>query len=255
MRRWGWRRPLGEYLLIVAGVLTALGLEAWVGHQRDRAAERGYLERLHADLAADTLEIGIRERYLDRVTEYGIVTLRMLAGESPQGWSAPALVDAAHQASQISPWTPQRFTYMDLVSTGRVGVLRDVSLRAELARYYARVDSYSPLLNGAPVYRDRERRLIPWDAQRAIPQECPALSRRAEARPCELAIDPERARRILDDLRSDPALAGDLHRWLSEIVVIHNIYETELLALALPLLARLESPGAESSDTPRVIDR
>jgi hypothetical protein len=44
------KRVLGELLLIVAGVLSALALDSWWEDQQDRQEETGYLEQLLLDL-------------------------------------------------------------------------------------------------------------------------------------------------------------------------------------------------------------
>ena len=53
-RRWDWRPKLrwfgAEYLIVVLGVLTAVGINAWWQGRQDVAQEQVYLRQLVADL-------------------------------------------------------------------------------------------------------------------------------------------------------------------------------------------------------------
>lgn len=48
------KRLLSEFVIIVFGVLAALGVDEWRGIRQDRLAERQYVQRLIADLVRDS---------------------------------------------------------------------------------------------------------------------------------------------------------------------------------------------------------
>jgi hypothetical protein len=52
-----WPRLVAEFLVIVVGVLVALGVDQWVQDRQDRALEAEYLERLLADVRYDLDEL------------------------------------------------------------------------------------------------------------------------------------------------------------------------------------------------------
>ena len=48
-----WARMIGEFTIIVVGVLVALALDQWASSRADRVTEAEYLTALVADLEAD----------------------------------------------------------------------------------------------------------------------------------------------------------------------------------------------------------
>jgi hypothetical protein len=62
------RRLVGEFLVIVIGVLVALAVDDWRDYRNERALEAHLLERLREDLRADAGDLAIAESVLRRRT-------------------------------------------------------------------------------------------------------------------------------------------------------------------------------------------
>ena len=64
--KFDWSRALGEFLIIVVGVLAALAVDEWRGERESRKLESAYLARLQADIKRDvdefTVEISVMEK-------------------------------------------------------------------------------------------------------------------------------------------------------------------------------------------------
>lgn len=132
------RRLIRDFLLIVAGVLTALGLESWNSARLDRRVELQYLTALANDLRAHIA------RYDDWATAFD--RQRQLTG-TIWSWANGSPPAATYQPGQILLWMrlggqyhpntrlPDG-AYHDLVNSGRLGLIRDRTLREALVGYH-----------------------------------------------------------------------------------------------------------------------
>lgn len=137
-RAGSWPGALAELLLIVAGVLIALGVDSWREERRDATLSRTYMERLEEDLVADSASYWF-DLTLLRVKVHGLETLRGLieTGRLPdtltvEGFIGPLFVTRFQGTAQ-----PASATFDELVSTGRLELIPSADLRASLLEYYA----------------------------------------------------------------------------------------------------------------------
>jgi hypothetical protein len=150
-----WGRLLAEFLVIVLGVLVALGVDDW----RQASADKELGEHLVARIAQDLDEdLGELERVTLRAQRRIWLTdavLWDLEGEAgslatsfPEG-TADAVGDCIPTCDPYSPeFSPLSVlgmftqfdltdgTYREVLSTGSLRVFQDLQLRAELAAYY-----------------------------------------------------------------------------------------------------------------------
>jgi hypothetical protein len=132
-----WRGALREFVVIVAGVLAALGAQAWWEGREERGRERDYLAQLHADTREN-------ERRLDDA----------IAVDSAAGRAAERLTAALYGPGPLPPadtvlrwigdrtlassdFQPLSGTYGALLATGDIRLIRTDSLRALLVAYDA----------------------------------------------------------------------------------------------------------------------
>ncbi|WP_412069190.1 hypothetical protein [Rubrivirga sp. IMCC43871] len=197
-RRWDWRPTLrwfaAEIVVVVAGVLIALALNAWWGSRQDAARERAYLRGVLAELQATEAEL---------MGE--IATSRDLFGDAQRVHQAYFLASPPPVDSLQAWW---RFSHSDpeptfgtlraLIGTGDLTLIRDDSVRAALvwigerAGYYdvrlrrweekvlASLDVLAPMTFAQKTARWAERGRPPadldgsgtWgDAVRSLPAE------------------------------------------------------------------------------------
>ena len=142
------QRLIGEFLIIVLGVLAALAVDQWRQGAQERALEVEYLVRLERDLlrdsasAATTLDGTNRGRAsLDRALEL-IDTSGVLD-------SVGTYVSVAVGAPPPLATQP---TFDELLSTGSLRLIRDLETREAILAYYER-SSYA--LEQIYAVRDR----------------------------------------------------------------------------------------------------
>lgn len=136
----GWRGALREFMVIVAGVLAALGAQAWWENRQEREREHAYLVQLFADTREN------ERRLAEAIAEdsvSGLATARTLTALEGSG-PTPApdtLVQWISLAGRASDFKPLTGTYRALLGTGDLRLLRNDTLRALLVTYAASMDS------------------------------------------------------------------------------------------------------------------
>jgi hypothetical protein len=140
---------LGELVVIVLGVLIALGVDDWRATREERRTEAYYLDALARDLAVDTLEIHRLLADLDSVTIAGH-TLALL-WKDPRIYPLPDhLANARVEWSRapgmlytrLGDFQSSRATYDQMIAAGDLKVVRSSRLREELANYYLGVERH-----------------------------------------------------------------------------------------------------------------
>lgn len=154
-----WRLLLGEFVVIVVGVLLAL----WVDQLREARAnaelEVEYVESLVTDLDADLAQFDSTEAWMRR-SETAAATVLALYKGSPPTENVADLVAAVETAGwQYFP-SITRNTIDDLRSTGNLRLIRDPALRRAIASYYATLE-----VVGVPLADMRDRIWAQYDAR------------------------------------------------------------------------------------------
>ena len=199
LARQDWAAVAIELVVVVVGILIALGVGQWAEQRSERQRERLSLERLHDDLqieyAVATSAEGWARVRLEAIEKLADLTAHPEhAGLDPS--SVPLAIETASWRSfpQVSA-----FVYNELQDTGQMRLIRSFELRRGLADHYGRLGtdarigedraaevrfeaatagllSVDELL--AIERRPGERRMLPTQPARAL-----ALARAFAARP------------------------------------------------------------------------
>lgn len=118
-------------------------------------------------------------------------------------------------------------------------MIRGEVLRSKLANYYT--NSINPTLTIRPAYREHVRERIPISVQLHIWRNCydSTAAGVQVLLDCEPPVSEERAAGIVDAIRADPVLMGELTYWVSTLEVGAQIIRSqETLATELRELVR-----------------
>ena len=157
--RVNWRFLLGEFVVIVVGVLMALWVDQ-LREARDNAElEVEYVGSLIIDVDADLAQFDEAERWMRRQESAAATVLALYEGSPPT--EDPADLTAAVETAgwQYSP-SITRNTIEDLRSTGNFRLLRDPALRRAIAAYYRSMEEIS-----IPLADMRDRIWAQYDAR------------------------------------------------------------------------------------------
>ena len=157
--RLNWRFLLGEFVVIVVGVLMAL----WVDELRDArdaaALEIEYLGSFVTDLEADLAQFDEAEAWMRRSEAAAATVLALYQGAPPTENTADLVMAVETAGWQAWP-VITRNTIDDLRSTGNLRLIRDRSLRRAIAAYYTTIENVS-----IPNANMRERIWAEYDAR------------------------------------------------------------------------------------------
>ncbi len=127
-------RFLFEFVVVVAGVLVALALDAWFEGRRDAASEQTYLALLSRDLDRTIADlesfVAFESHQLDDAT------LAMQALAAPETADHDDVSAAMARLMSRQTLTLKSAAYEDLISTGHLALLRDASLRDGVVDFY-----------------------------------------------------------------------------------------------------------------------
>ncbi len=198
-------RMIGEFVLIVVGVLVALMVEAGLENRKDDGLRDEYLSRIELDLESDRAALAGRLEFFADVQRFNQDVLSWLDNETPVDQD---ILLASFYAAEVWPMTPNTSTYLDLHSTGNIRLLDNIDLRTSLAVYYNKADSTASGMAPNEDYREVIRGVIPAKVQDLIRQNCPTTGT-ADLKPtgfppCALpGVDYEHLGRLYSPLRED----------------------------------------------------
>jgi hypothetical protein len=158
---------MAEFILIVAGVLVALALDQWRARLQDRSLEAAYVVRLRNDLVTDTSSFRWFSGVLDIKDE---VLHELLRDRPPETWKRTPAEQLSHLRYSTFLGLPPvtSATFNELLSTGKVHLLRSGELRGALGEYYAFYSRLTEVLDLLPGdYRSIVWASLPGDAEQA----------------------------------------------------------------------------------------
>lgn len=167
--RLDWRYGITELLIVVAGVLIALGADQWVRGRADIALELRYLEDLAIDLRSDTAQLTAAIDLAESRATLGHSVLRAVDGDTVL--SPEQLVVAAERQFYFAFPAYSRTTISDLMSTGNLRLIRDRDLKRQLSDYYQTVERLEQWTGNW--------RLVQQDVERIMPEILPLRLREA----------------------------------------------------------------------------
>ena len=157
------RSLVSEFVVIVAGVLAALAVDQWKDAMDARQLESAYIQRLRADLEADTASFAEFERTFI-ASKVGVLRdLLFTDGVRRLSERPDLLADLSYSSFKALP--PNRpATFDELESTGRLSLLRDLELRGAISAYYSGFEHISRVLAEPDGdYQMRLWRVLPGD--------------------------------------------------------------------------------------------
>jgi hypothetical protein len=231
-------RIVGEFFLVVLGVLAALMVDTWIEQRNDDNLRQEYLARLADDLEADRRNLEYRISFFTSVHSFGLQTLERLRSDGPVDQDA---ILTAYYASENYEFRPIQNTYEDLQSTGNIRLLDDIELRLALASYHSKASITVTIL--VDSYRQLVRGVIPWKFQAAIREYCPTTEQNDEVPtgfpPCTLpGISADEVNAVFAALRAYPGIVETLTYRVSDVDVVVYLYQVQK-QMVLDVLAQL----------------
>ena len=134
-----FKYAIGEIILVVIGILIALSINNWNENRKNRISESEYYCKILADFELDRKNIA--ELY--RESEYKIETSKRLLLELNNKDKAKSyLINNYLQALRTNAFVPSKVTITDIISSGKLNLLTNDSLKNNIIRYYVELDKF-----------------------------------------------------------------------------------------------------------------
>lgn len=129
---------LGEIILVVIGILIALSINNWNDQKKNTASEFLYYNRILEDFALDKKLIEqLAEKADERISVSKALLLDLDSGTKDKNY----LLNKFLTAIRGDVYVPRNVTYKDLISSGNLKLLNDVSIKNSLIQYYSELEN------------------------------------------------------------------------------------------------------------------
>jgi hypothetical protein len=254
-RRHGWRGALGEFVVIVVGILVALAGDAWFDGRMEHREERESLVALREEFSA-SLQSMEASREVHRAYADAIERLLQWTGPNPRLPAADSVSALLERGlGTYASYNDRRGVLDGIIASGELRLIESDSLRAMLAGWPATVEDITEDEDLAIQFRNNT--LLPY-VYRRFPIEGSRFPR--DFRP--LFADPYFERLLDWRLRQvDRAIMPPYEFALRELHTILGMIDVELGNVAPPSESQLTAPerpvgaGANDQDTTRRLPR
>ena len=130
---------IGEIMLVVIGILIALSVNNLNDKRKNDLIESEYYCKLLADFELDKNNIAKIYKESEHKIEVGKKTLLELQGTQKD---KAYFINNYIQTYRTNAFVPSKATITDILSTGKLNLLTNDSLKNKLIRYYAELDNY-----------------------------------------------------------------------------------------------------------------
>jgi len=218
--RQNWFAVVLDLFTVVLGVYLGFQVTTWNEQRSERALEAEYLQRIHNELvdAKADLEAIVFRAEANRLSapELSAFLNERTAKPDPQQLVVAIItfgLDPIDVGFDVS-------TYNDLVSTGRLRLISDPTVRRSIQRAYAAMQSYAPFRD---PYRDEYKfalgGLVPTSVHMQVREACQGFVELSP--PCTgLALDGDATRSIVDQIDRREAMLAFNNRDLGLRAVI-----------------------------------
>jgi len=129
---------IGEIVLVVIGILIALSINNWNDNRKDERIEMTYYCRLQEDFELNKQLIReLLDKSDHRIEVSKTLLLELDAGTSDHHY----LMNTFLEAIRSDIYVPRNVTYLDLISSGNIKLLRDLPLKNSLILYFSDLEN------------------------------------------------------------------------------------------------------------------
>lgn len=141
---------LGEIILVVIGILIALQINNWQNQIKENQLEKRYITNLINDLKNDSTALQANYLALKLQASSKDSLFDIIKGERSK--SDSLLFYFKRQWFPITPYSPVKSTFDEMISNSHLGLIKPDSLRESILKLYASYDAFSKLEDFQSVY-------------------------------------------------------------------------------------------------------
>ena len=204
LRQQHWTAVLIDFVIVVVGVFLGIQAANWNESRKERLEEHRYYTQILDDLRVDQQSLRWAQKRADTFDAAAENTLRAMRIGLPQDVSPGRFAVQIHYAGFLYIPRPSRRTYDELISAGKLGLLRSEAAKGAIADYY---ESFETMRQWDDLLRAQQGHY--WDVTSGV---LPRSVLKAAIRGREPVLTAAEASEILAALRArdraDDLLAG-----------------------------------------------
>ena len=127
----------GEIILVVIGILIALSINNWNENRKNKLTESEYYCKLLADFELDRQNIEVLYEESEHKIE---ISKRLLLELNNKNKDKSYLLNNYLQGLRTNAFVASKVAMTDIVSSGKLNLLTNDSLKNDLLRYYGELD-------------------------------------------------------------------------------------------------------------------
>jgi len=135
-----FKYAFGEIVLVVIGILIALSINNWNENRKNKLTESEYYCKLLADFELDRQNIAVLYEESEHKIE---ISKRLLLELNNKNKDKSYLLNNYLQGLRTNAFVPSKVAMTDIVSSGKLNLLTNDSLKNDLLRYYGSWINYS----------------------------------------------------------------------------------------------------------------
>ena len=208
---------IGEIILVVIGILIALQINNWNEMRKNNEMEANYISRLLDDLTEEENYLQSYINYNTQVSNCAKKAIQYFESYNNTSHNPEEGLIDLYQASQINDARAPNSTYLELIASGQINLLRSDSLKQSIISYYELKWNESVIINLPNRYRENLRSTMPHVIQDMIRTNCGDIyigTRRSISvtlpENCTIGLAPKKAESVFNNLLNDSQLKKDL---------------------------------------------
>lgn len=136
-----WTAVFLDFVIVVVGVFLGIQVANWNESRKERVEERRYYAQILDDLRVDQQSLRYAQQRSDSFDLAAEDTLRAMRTGLPQNVIPGRFAVQIHYAGFLYIPRSSRRTYDELISAGKLGLLRNEAAKAAIADYYESFDT------------------------------------------------------------------------------------------------------------------
>jgi len=211
------RYAIGEIVLVVIGILIALQINNMNQNRLNKDLESLYYKRLLDDVREEKLILEATINYSKQVSFHAKKAIAVFENSSSADNNPIQNLIDMYQASQFADSYSASSTFKELIASGQINLIQNDSLKTALIRYYDAEWSNTGVFILENKYRENLRGKMPDEIQTQIRLNCGDIYLKngysyliSLPNECNITLDIEMAKFVVEELRKDESLKKDL---------------------------------------------
>ena len=143
-----WADKILDILIVVVGILIALGLNSWYDEHKEAKLEQQYLHTFLEDISADIVDLQDDREFANKQHESLLAVLRIIGEQDTS--KIDSVLNYTIHFGNFKEFSPHSIVFKSLIQSGDINIIKDYSLKENLWRLH--MQSYEMVTNAEEVY-------------------------------------------------------------------------------------------------------